>query len=257
MTLTAIEKRNKVVKWMGNRNRTLAYANRQPGKLNPDKTGYSDCSGVIHAAYKTLGITLGTMSYIQAVQGQEIASGKTSADFEEIQHLAKPGDILAMSIRTGYRGGTHINHVELMADTKGMAWGHGSGIGPWKRSVHLSWLLGNSEFWTLRRIIPDDPKPQPTPKPETPKKETFLMALTNQQQETLAEDMVKVKIEVGKSAHREKAMLEHLSVIAEAVTDSEFTKNLRERVEQTNAAMGRMEKAWLEAEAAEAVEGDL
>lgn len=94
------------------------------------------------------------------------------------------------------------------------------------------------------------PKPtKPTPKPE-PEKE-FLMALSDFEQKKLAEDVNKTKMAMGRSEDRERAMLEYLAVIAEAVSDPELSKSLRERVEQTNAAVGRIEKAYQDAIAAE------
>ena len=90
------------------------------------------------------------------------------------------------------------------------------------------------------------PAPKPTPKPE-PKKEEFLMALSDFEQKKLAEDVNKTKMAAGRSEERERAMLEYLAVIAEAVSDPALSKGLRERVEQTNAAVGRIEKAYQEA----------
>lgn len=89
----------------------------------------------------------------------------------------------------------------------------------------------------------------PTPKPPT-KKDEFLMALTNKQQTTLVSDMIKTKKAVGRSEIRERAMVDLLTIIAEAVTDPE--SRLRSDVNKTKKAVGRLEKAYQEAVAAEA-----
>ena len=104
-------------------------------------------------------------------------------------------------------------------------------------------------------VTPKAPaKPKPTPsKPTKPKKE-FLMALSDFEQKKLAEDVNKTKMATGRSEKRERAMLEYLSVIAEAVSDPALSKSLRERVEQTNYAVGRIEKAYQAALKAEAEE---
>lgn len=77
------------------------------------------------------------------------------------------------------------------------------------------------------------------------------MALSDFEQKKLAEDVNKTKMAMGRSEERERAMLEYLAVIAEAVSDPSLSKSLRERVEQTNAAVGRIEKAYQEALKAE------
>lgn len=88
------------------------------------------------------------------------------------------------------------------------------------------------------------PKPEPTPTPEPEPEKEPLMALSDYQQKKLAEDVNKTKMATGRSEERERAMLEYLAVIAEAVSDPDLSKSLRERVEQTNAAVGRIEKAY-------------
>lgn len=103
------------------------------------------------------------------------------------------------------------------------------------------------------------PAPKPTPKPEPkpePKKEDFLMALTDKEQRSLLADSRKLKTATERNERRAEEMLEYLSIIASAVTDSEKRGTLRHRVEQTNAAVGRAEKARQEAAAEETEESD-
>ena len=70
-----------------------------------------------------------------------------------------------------------------------------------------------------------------------------------------AKDVQKIKAEVGRSAGRErdlievgKVLVDATSLIASEVHDSDSKKSLRERMEQTNAAVGRAEKARIAAE---------
>ena len=71
----------------------------------------------------------------------------------------------------------------------------------------------------------------------------------------IAEDAQKAKAEVGRSAGRERDLIEVGQVLVDAtglivseVHDSDSKKSLRERMEQTNAAVGRAEKARIAAE---------
>ena len=132
-----------------------AYGNSWAGKFDPETSGYTDCSGYTKWVHGKRGRTLGNMSYDQAVEGIEVASGTTVAGFLAIAHLIKPADVTAMALESGYRGGIAINHVEL--NTGGVAsLGHGSGVGPQRHNLTASWLLGDARRWTIRRFIPDD-----------------------------------------------------------------------------------------------------
>lgn len=82
------------------------------------------------------------------------------------------------------------------------------------------------------------------------------MALTDKEQRSLLADSRKLKTATERNERRAEEMLEYLSIIASAVTDSEKRGTLRHRVEQTNAAVGRAEKARQEAAAEETEESD-
>ena len=77
------------------------------------------------------------------------------------------------------------------------------------------------------------------------------MYLNEKEQRSLLSDNRKIKTATTRNERRLEEMLEYLSIIASAVTDTEKKGTLRHRVEQTNAAVGRAEKARQEAEAAE------
>lgn len=95
-----------------------------------------------------------------------------------------------------------------------------------------------------------EPAPKPTPKPK-PESKDPLMALTDKQQQSLLDDNRKIKTAIERNERRSEEMLEYLSIIASAVTETEKKGTLRHRVEQTNAAVGRAEKARQEAAAKE------
>lgn len=98
------------------------------------------------------------------------------------------------------------------------------------------------------------PAPKSTSKAKpTPKKDDFLMALTDKEQQSLLDDNRKLKTATERNERRMEEMLEYLAIIATAVTDLETPGTLRKRVEQTNAAVGRAEKAR-QAEAAKEAE---
>ena len=82
------------------------------------------------------------------------------------------------------------------------------------------------------------------------------MALTDKEQRSLLTDSRKLKTATERNERRAEEMLEYLSIIASAVTDSEKRGTLLHRVEQTNAAVGRAEKARQEAAAEETEESD-
>lgn len=130
------------------------YGNDKPAKLDPDRAGFTDCSGFTRWAHLPYH-TLRDMSFKQAVDGIEVASGTTVAQFLNIAHLIQPADVTAMALRDSWNSGADINHVELNTGAV-LSLGHGSGIGPKRHNLTASWLLGDARRWTVRRFIPDD-----------------------------------------------------------------------------------------------------
>lgn len=156
--------RENLMNWMAARNRAFAYSNDKPGKLSPDSTRYSDCSGTIYSAYAAQGIRIGTMSYEQAENGRRIAQGTTPTQFAQISGYLRQGDIVAMALRHGIGSGSRINHVEMYAGD-GNSWGHGGmpgeARGPNLHSVYGRWLLQDAAFWVVQRMVEDEPTTNP------------------------------------------------------------------------------------------------
>lgn len=158
MTTAADLKRSALIAWMEARQGRFRYSNARPQKLNPDSSGETDCSGSIWRDYKDNGIDLADidMSYELATAGVEVASGSTVAQFVAVKAKLKKADVVAMALKSGYKNGTQINHVELY-DRDLYSWGHGGypAMGPNRTLITKSWLLGDAAFWTVRRVIPD------------------------------------------------------------------------------------------------------
>ena len=161
MTLTSQQQREGVLAWLQNRLAKFWYGNAKPAKLNPDRSGFSDCSGVIAAAYASVGISIGDMSYKQAAGGELIAQGSTVAEFKKIEHLLRGGDVVGMALVTGsWNSGADINHVEAWS-SPGLSYGHGGlpgeAYGPRLHSIYGRWLLQDARKWVVRRYIDDTP----------------------------------------------------------------------------------------------------
>ena len=165
--------------WMERREASLAYSNDRPDKLYPDSSGKSDCSGVIWAAYAAIGVRLQAvdMSYEMAAAGTPIASGATITQFRAIAHLLRPGDIVAMALKSGYGSGTRINHVEMSTGPLLTSWGHGGyphKYGPVLTDITDAYTLGDATWWTVRRILDLTPDTQPTPTESEPPEMTII-----------------------------------------------------------------------------------
>ena len=161
MALTPQQQRDGVISWLTDRIGKYRYANTKPQKLNPDRYGYSDCSGVIAAAYASVGISIGDMSYKQAAGGKLIAQGSTVAEFKKIEHLLRGGDVVGMALVTGsWNSGADINHVEAWS-SPGLSYGHGGlpgeAYGTRLHSIYGRWLLQDARKWVVRRYIDDTP----------------------------------------------------------------------------------------------------
>ena len=156
----SVAQRKALVNWFNARIRKYYYTNDWGKKFYPDTSGGTDCSGVIYAAYQSIGYTIGRMSYEQAKNGREIASyhgpqsGSLNA-FNAIIGKLQSGDIVAMGLTYGLGRGNSINHVEMYVDS-GNSFGHGGpGNGPTLHNIGVNYLLPKCAQWTVRRILSD------------------------------------------------------------------------------------------------------
>lgn len=153
----AKEDRQKIIHWFETHRGQYAYDDNHVWNDNfdPDRHKYADCSDVVDAAYREVGIDLPGMSYEQAASGRHVASGRTAADFAAIQDQLRPGDIIGMGMYEGVYHGASVDHVEVY-DKDGYSWGHGGApvYGPTRHRI--STLLKLAGMWTARRHIEDD-----------------------------------------------------------------------------------------------------
>ena len=124
-------RRARVVKWLRDRIGKFDYL-QGPGRLTPDRSGKSDCSGVVWAAYNSIGINIGTGSTrSQVLNGSKVysASGRVTA---ATVGAMLPGDLIYMALA----GGTRITHVEMYCGG-GRIIGHGGvpRMGPTERNA--------------------------------------------------------------------------------------------------------------------------
>ena len=140
-------RRARVVKWMRDRTGKFDYL-QGPGRLTPDKSGVSDCSGVVWAAYNSIGINIGPGSTRSQVQnGTKVYSANGRVTQATVDAML-PGDLIYMALA----GGTRITHVEMYVGN-GKIMGHGGNprMGPTERSATSSFT--GCSYHNVRRHI--------------------------------------------------------------------------------------------------------
>ena len=140
-------RRARVGKWMKDRLGKFDYR-QGPGRLTPDKTGKSDCSGVVWAAYNSIGINIGpgaTSSQVKNGTKVYSANGRVT---QATVNAMQPGDLIYMALT----GGTKITHVEMYIGG-GKISGHGGSprFGPTERSATDSFR--SCSYHNVRRHI--------------------------------------------------------------------------------------------------------
>ena len=140
-------RRARVVKWLRDRIGRFDYL-QGPGRLTPDRSGKSDCSGVVWAAYNTIGINIGTGSTrSQVLNGTKVYSASGRVTTATVKAML-PGDLIYMVLA----GGTRVTHVEMYCGG-GKIIGHGGvpRMGPTERSA-VSSFTGCSYHMVRRHI---------------------------------------------------------------------------------------------------------
>lgn len=89
----------KALAWVLARLGKFAYC-QCPGRQDPDKSGITDCSGLMYAAYKnTSGVFVGTWTGDQYFRGQAVIERGSGAMTAAQKALLKPGDMIVMAWR--------------------------------------------------------------------------------------------------------------------------------------------------------------
>lgn len=136
------EKRDGLLAWMQARDNTYAYR-QAPGRLEPDESGYTDCSGLVHTAYRDVcGIEIGTWTGDQHNRGRAVSSGSGDTDTSSW----KVGDLIFINWN-----GAGIGHVEMYAGNR-KVWGHG-GPDDGPDFQDIDYFLTHSHSWKVRRHL--------------------------------------------------------------------------------------------------------
>ena len=139
----------KVVAWVAARVGKYAYS-QGPGRLDPEASGYTDCSGLWWRAYQDMaGINVGRWTGEQAGLWTRIAISGTDSP-EAAVAKSKPGDLLLLTW-SGHN--PNYDHVEGMTGTgKDQTLSHGGpGNGPNYRQATEA--MGMASEWELRRYV--------------------------------------------------------------------------------------------------------
>ena len=140
------ELQKKVAKWMLDRVGKFAYS-QSPGRLDPDRTGYSDCSGTVWRAYKDVAnVDIGPGGTGEIMNtGQEALRGAGPMSSAQVAQL-KPGDLIVMMWNAGFR------HVEMSTGGAGHVGHGGPNAGP-VVGANIGTYVSNTAWWTVRRYI--------------------------------------------------------------------------------------------------------
>jgi cell wall-associated NlpC family hydrolase len=139
----------KVVAWVAARVGKYAYS-QGPGRLDPEASGYTDCSGLWWRAYQDVtGINAGRWTGEQAGLGTRIAISGTDSPQSAVAK-SKPGDLLLLTW-SGHN--PNYDHVEGMTGTgKDQTLSHGGpGNGP--NYFQATTEMGMASEWELRRYV--------------------------------------------------------------------------------------------------------
>lgn len=139
----------KALAWILARLGKFAYC-QCPGRQDPDRSGITDCSGLMYAAYKaTSGTFVGTWTGDQYFRGQSIIERGSGAMTAAQKALLRPGDMIVMAWRSTGSVYPETDHVEMVVDQNTTV-GHGGNpyYGPVKKSIDI---LGATRWWTVRR----------------------------------------------------------------------------------------------------------
>ena len=141
------DKAQLVFKWMYDRQMKFAYR-QAPGRLNPDKSGFGDCSSTIYRAYMDVtGINVGTWTGDQYNRGREVVRGSGMPSAAQIA-LMRVADMIVMSWGDPY---PNTDHVEMYTGDGVHTIGHGGpGNGP---HINQLAMLRKASWWTVRRHL--------------------------------------------------------------------------------------------------------
>lgn len=139
----------KALRWMMSRIGKFAYR-QAPGRLDPDRTGFGDCSSTVYRAYKdTSGTFVGTWTGDQYFRGRDVMGRGGGAMTTAQRAMLRPGDLIVMAWRSTGSYYPETDHVEMVVDSNRLI-GHGGNpyYGPVITSIDR---LAGTRWWTVRR----------------------------------------------------------------------------------------------------------
>lgn len=139
----------RVVEWLRSRIGKYAYS-QGAGRLDPESSGYGDCSSVCWRAYQdVLGIDVGTWTGQMAGKGTRVC-GSSDASISDAIAKARAADLLLLDWGDYTQA---FDHVEMFtADGKDETLSHGGpGNGP--NLFIASGEMGMASRWEIRRYI--------------------------------------------------------------------------------------------------------
>lgn len=139
----------KALAWVMARLGKFAYL-QGAGRLDPDHSGVTDCSGLCYAAYKyTTGTFVGTWTGDQYFRGSEVMPRGGGAMTAAQRALLRPGDMIVMAWKSTGSVYPETDHVEMVVDSNTLV-GHGGNpyYGPVTKSINI---LSATRWWTVRR----------------------------------------------------------------------------------------------------------
>lgn len=146
---TGSEAQNGVCELFRSWENRFAYS-QAPGRLDPETSGYGDCSSTIWYAYqKVAGINVGTWTGDMAGRGTLIASGGAT-DPLPIDKM-QPADLVLIDWPPG--GNKDFDHVELYMGNN-VLWGHGGPEnGPNETTADAAEHTRYFAYWEVRRYL--------------------------------------------------------------------------------------------------------
>ena len=139
----------KALAWMMSRRGKFGYR-QAPGRLDPDNSGFTDCSGSIWRAYKdTSGINVGTWTGDQYFRGAEPFPRRGGAMTASERAQLRPGDMIVMAWNSTGSVYPETDHVDMVVDSNTLI-GHGGNpyYGPVTYPIDR---LAATRWWTVRR----------------------------------------------------------------------------------------------------------
>ena len=139
----------RVVEWLRSRIGRYAYS-QGAGRLDPDSSGYGDCSSVCWRAYQdVLGIDVGTWTGQMAGKGTRVC-GSSDTSVSDAITMAHAADLLLLDWGAYTQAWDHVQM--FTADGKDETLSHGGpGSGP--NLVAASGSMNKASRWEIRRYI--------------------------------------------------------------------------------------------------------